>query len=159
GKSTLATQFLVDGAARSEPGLYIALEESPAQILASADVLGLPLRDAVESGRVEILFLGHDSARDTQLVAKLTESVVARRVRRLVLDSASHLVGDERTGDPLPQLLADLVIRLKTLGVTSLFTLESKELHSAEHVTDRGLSPIADNLVMLRYARGGAALQ
>jgi KaiC/GvpD/RAD55 family RecA-like ATPase len=37
--------------------------------------------------------------------------------------------------------------------------LETSELHSAERVTDQRLSPIADNLVMLRYLRGEAELR
>ena len=36
--------------------------------------------------------------------------------------------------------------------MTSLFTLESKHLYDRDVVTDRGLSPVADNLLMLRYA-------
>jgi circadian clock protein KaiC len=157
GKSTLAMQFVVGGAANGEPALYIAVEESPAQLLASADALALPLREAVASGRVELVFLGREGARDARLVATLTEKVVARRVRRLVLDGASQLLDEPTAGDPLSQLLSDLVLRLKTLGVTSLITLESKALYSTDHVTDGGLSPVADNLIMLRYvARGGA---
>ena len=52
----------------------------------------------------------------------------------------------------LRHLLYKLVVRFKTLGVTSLLTLESGSLSSMESVTERALSPIADNLLMLRYA-------
>ena len=48
-------------------------------------------------------------------------------------------------------MLYKLVVRFKTLGITSVLTLEAASLFSTERVTELGLSPIADNLLMLRY--------
>jgi circadian clock protein KaiC len=44
-------------------------------------------------------------------------------------------------------------VRFKALDVTSMITVESKAMFSTETVTDRDFSPIADNLLMLRYVR------
>lgn len=48
---------------------------------------------------------------------------------------------------------------MKSLGVTSLFMLESEKLYGTDTLTDRGLSPIADNILMLRYARETGPLE
>jgi circadian clock protein KaiC len=48
-------------------------------------------------------------------------------------------------------VLYKLMVRFKTLGITSVLTLEAPSLYSTESVTDQGLSPIADNLLMVRY--------
>ena len=48
-------------------------------------------------------------------------------------------------------MLAGLQAMFRTSGVTSLLTLETESLYTLESVTDRGLSPIADNLIALRY--------
>ncbi len=53
--------------------------------------------------------------------------------------------------DEMRQLLTKLAVRFKALGVTSIFTLESKSMFSTESITGRDFSPIADNLFMLRY--------
>jgi circadian clock protein KaiC len=56
-------------------------------------------------------------------------------------------------------LLYNLIIRFKALDVTSIFTLESPSMFSTGSVTDRDLSPVADNLLMLRYITDGDALR
>jgi circadian clock protein KaiC len=53
--------------------------------------------------------------------------------------------------DEFRHMLYKLVVRFKTLGITSVLTLESSSLYSTERVTEQALSPIADNLLMLRY--------
>jgi circadian clock protein KaiC len=153
GKSTLAVQFLAEGAARQEPGLYVALEEGPKQIIQSASALGLPLQQSIEDGLAEVLYLSRDRVRPSQLLSLLTTKIRAQKTRRLVLDSVSHLAGEGMTDDELRQLLFALVTRFKALGVTTLLTLESAEMYASETVTDRKFSPVADNLLVLRYAR------
>jgi circadian clock protein KaiC len=153
GKSTMAMQFVLEGAEHGEPGLFVTLEEGPAQIIASADALHVPLRTELERGSVEILYLSRQHIQAGQLLAVLTDAIEARTVRRLVLDSASHLTAEHIAPDELRQLLYQLISRFKTLGVTTVLTLESPELYSLGSVTERALSPIADNLLMLRYAR------
>jgi circadian clock protein KaiC len=51
----------------------------------------------------------------------------------------------------LRELLYALAMRFKSHGVTSMFTLESSSLFSTDAISERGYSPIADNIVMLRY--------
>jgi len=159
GKSTLALQFLAEGVKHEEPGLYVALEEGPGQILESANGLGIPLQGAVDEGTVELIYLSREHIRANQFLTILTDKIQAKNVRRLVLDSVSYLAEDKVLGGELGQLLHALVTRFKTLGVTSLLTLESKSLFSTGTVTERSFSPITDNLVMLRYRRSPGELR
>jgi circadian clock protein KaiC len=154
GKTTLGVQFILEGAKRRQPGVFVTLEEGPAQILESASALGLSLREAVKKGLVNILYLSRASARAGQFASLLTDAIKSGKARRLVLDSASHFVTYGVDEDELRQLLYGLVRRLKMLGVTSLFTLESKALFTTDHITDRDLSPASDNLITLRYDDG-----
>jgi circadian clock protein KaiC len=153
GKSTLAIQFLVEGTRRGEPGLYVTLEEETHQILASAERLGLPLAEAVREGVAEVLYLSREQALVSQFLSRLVDLIVANKTRRLVLDSLTHLVPNGLREAELRQLLLALVARFKALGVTSLFTIESTSMYSSDKITDRAFSPIADNLVALRYAQ------
>jgi circadian clock protein KaiC len=151
-------QFILEGARRREPGLYVTLEEGPEQLIASADALGLPLKKAVDEGLVEILYLSRDYIRAGQVLTVLADKLQALLARRLVLDAATHLMMEHLPSDELRHLLYKLVVRFKMLGVTSLLTLEAASLHSTDYVTERSLSPIADNLLMLRYTRAGNRL-
>ena len=159
GKTTLGVQFILEGAKRKEPGLYVALEEGPAQILKTAEALALPLGEAVEKGLAEIVFLSRAHVRANQFLAILTDKIGARRARRLVLDSASHVVTEGLSSEELRQLLYGLAAQFKALDVTSLLTLESQAMYTTDSITDGGFSPVADNIIMLRYAQVPGAIR
>jgi len=156
GKSTLGLQFIVEGAKRKEPGLYVALEEGPAQILKTAAGIGLPVKEAIDKGLCEVLYLSREHTRAGQFLAVLDDKIRAQKTRRLVLDSISHMAQQHMQPDDVRQLLYALIVRFKSLGVTSLLTLESDSLYSTDRVTGRDYSPVADNLVMLRYVTTAA---
>ncbi len=151
GKSTMGLQFIVEGALRKEPGLYVSLEEGPAQIRRMAEELGLPLEEAITGGLVEIIYLSRAN-RAHQFLTLLSDKIETQGTKRLVLDSVSQVADDLET-EELRHLLGALAIRFKTLGVTSLLTHESPSLYTSEGVTDRGFSPVADNVIVLRYAQ------
>jgi circadian clock protein KaiC len=152
GKSTLGLQFLVEGAREGQPGLYVTLEEGPAQLVATADALGLPLRAALDAGTVEIFPIGRGGVRAGQLLSVLADRLKALAARRVVLDSVTHLLTEDVPRGELEQLLHRLVVRFKMLDVTSVLTLEARSLVATDEVTERGLSPVSDNLLMMRYA-------
>jgi circadian clock protein KaiC len=151
GKSMFGMQFLVEGAKRGEPGLYVTLEEGPEQILASADALGLPLRAVVDTGLVQILYVAREHIRAGQFLTVLADRVKALKASRVVLDAATQMLTEHMAFDEFRHILYKLVVRFKTLGITSVLMLESASLYSTERVTEQALSPIADNLLMLRY--------
>jgi circadian clock protein KaiC len=153
GKSTLALQFLVGGVKRNEPGLYIALEEGPAQLRQTAESLGMSLEQATAKGLVELAYLPRDRARAGQFLTILDDKIRAHKTRRLVLDGLNQIVQAGVTPDDLRQLLHALVVRVKALGVTSMVTLEASTMYSTDLITERGYSPIADNIFLLRYAQ------
>jgi circadian clock protein KaiC len=151
GKSMFGLQFLLEGAARNQPGLYVTLEEGPEQIIAGADALGLPLRAAVDAGLIQILYVSREHLRAGQFLTVLADRLEALAASRLVLDAATQLLTDHLAVDDLRHVLYKLTVRFKILGITSVLTLEAPFLYSTERVTEQGLSPIADNLIMLRY--------
>lgn len=153
GKSTLGVQFVLEGATKRRPGLYVSLEEGPEQLSASAQALGLPLRAAIDKGTVEVLYLSREHILAGQYLSALDDKISSLEAGRLVLDAATHLIAEGAPPDELRHVLYNLVVRFKSLGVTSLVTLEAMSLHSTDSVTERGLSPVADNLLMLRYAQ------
>ncbi|MFI5361256.1 MAG: ATPase domain-containing protein [Elusimicrobiota bacterium] len=156
GKSILALQFLLEGAARGEPGLYVTLEEGPEELLANAAALDLPLKKAVDDNLVDIVYLPPTHIRSTQFLTVLTDRIKEQKSRRLVLDSTTHIVASGMSPDDVRDLLYDLVVRFKNLGVTSLFTLESDLMFSMESSTDtyRGFAALADNVLLMRYSPG-----
>jgi circadian clock protein KaiC len=150
GKSTLSLQFVAEGAARGETGIYVSFEEGPAQLALSAEAMGLPLADAIKMKRVEMVYLGGQRIRANQLLAILADRIVASKATRLVLDGAA-LLSESSPPEDLRQVLHGLITRFKALGVTSVLTVEASAMYSTETATEGQFSPIADNLVLLRY--------
>lgn len=153
GKSTLAMQFALAGTDRREPALYVALEEGPAQMIRTAETLRLPIRAARNKKLLDVFYLSRDRVRPSQLLSLLTDRIQAQKTRRVVLDSVNHLATEGMSDDELRQLLYALLRRFKALGVTTWLTLESALMYSTEAITDRKFSPVADNLIVLRYSR------
>lgn len=158
GKSIFALQFLLEGAARGEPGVYVSLEEGPEELLANASALGLPLKKALADKLVEIVYLPPTYIRSTQLLTVLTDKIKKLKTRRLALDSLTHIVASQMSQDDIRELVYDLVVRFKDLGVTSVFNLESDSMYSMDLDSERGYSAVADNIVMLRYVPAGDAI-
>ena len=151
GKTTFGLQFLLEGAKGGERGLYVTLEEGPEQLLASADALGLPLRAAVTAGLIELLYISREHIRAGQFLTVLADKLEALAASRVVLDAATQMLTDQTTIDDFRHVLYKLMIRFKTLNITTVLTLEAPSLVSIDRVTELGLSPVADNLLMLRY--------
>lgn len=158
GKTTFASQFLVAGAPE-HTALFVAFEEGPSQIVAAAGALGVPLAEARERGQVDILYLSRESVRPSQLLSVLEDRVKATGARRVVLDGLSHLTTEGLSEDALRLLIHALVARLKQMNVTTLLTFESSAMYSTDRITDRRFSPVADNLIVLRYTRIAGELQ
>ena len=156
GKTTLSLEFILAGALKGEPGIYVTMEEAPAELLANATSLGLPLKKAVDDGLVDIFYLPPTHIRSTQLLTLLTDKIKKNKTRRLVLDSTTHIVASGMSQDDVRELLYDMVVRFRALGVTSIFTLESDLMYSTDSSTDtyRGFAPMADNVIVLRYVPG-----
>jgi circadian clock protein KaiC len=100
---------------------------------------------------VEILFLPREHLHAARFLTVVEEKVSSFRPARVVLDSASDIEVLGLVSDELRLLLYALVIRLRTLAVTSLFTLESRSLFGFDIISERGLSPLADNIFIIRY--------
>jgi circadian clock protein KaiC len=158
GKSTLGMQFAVEAARHKERALYITLEEGPTQLLQTAEELGLPLQKAIDAGKVEILYLPRAQLQATRFLSLVKDKIQEFKPDRLVLDSASDVEILGLVSQELRLLLYSLVVRLRGLGVTSLFTLEARSLFLADVISERGLSPLADNILMLRYAQEAGSL-
>ncbi len=158
GKTLMGLQFLLEGVNERQAGLYVTLEESAAQLIASAKALGLPLAKAVADGKMEIMYISREYVRAGQFLTVLADKLTAMKAQRVVLDATTQMLTERMTLEELRHVLYKLVNRFKSLGITSMLTLEAPSLLSKEHVTEVGLSPIADNLFMLRYATNGVGL-
>jgi circadian clock protein KaiC len=159
GKTSLGIQFIVAGARKGEPGLFVSLEETPSQIRAIAEGLRLPLDTAVAKELVAIVHLARERVRPNQVLAMLADMVDRLKTKRVVIDGASHLLRESASAAEHRDFLAALVHRVSRLGVTIVLTFETRALGPSGMVTESAVSPIADNLLMMRYRESDTGLR
>lgn len=150
GKTLMGLQFLLQGAKRGEGGLFVGLQETPAELVAKAKRLGLDLDAAIRRERIVLL---HHSPVDLiadELSSRMIEAMTRLSPVRMVIDEISALEG-ALPGERKRGYLARLVRWQRTLGVTSLiFKAVAQVIGPELDFSDTPLAVMAENLLLFR---------
>ncbi len=156
GKTTLALQFLMEGAKLNEKGLYVTLSETKAELLAGVESHGWSL-DAEKIEIVELVKTEQDLAADTQLTMYQPQEVELTETTKSVLDAVERARPARVVFDSLSEmrLLAQSSLRyrrqilaLKQFFVGRKCTVLLLDDRTSE-VTDRQLQSIAHGVISL----------
>jgi circadian clock protein KaiC len=148
GKSSLAAHFIDAACARGERALYLALEESPSQIVRNMRSIGIDLERWSKSGR-----LSFHAARPTVYGLEMHLAIIHRLIdetkpKVLVVDPVTNLnaIGSDLEVKSAFTRLIDL---LKTRGITAVFTSLTDDSAHAEQ-SEIGISSLMDTWILLR---------
>jgi circadian clock protein KaiC len=151
GKTTLGLHFL-SGSSASEPGLLFGSYEPAARLRYKASLMGFDLGGAQQRGEVEILWHPLGEHILDELAHQVLAAVRRRKVKRLVVDGIS--VFEEAAVEPgrIVRFWSALSNELRALGVTTLYTLELRELTGADvRVPVGGIASLGEVTILLRY--------
>jgi circadian clock protein KaiC len=158
GKTTIGLQMLIAGATQyDEPGALISFEQQPEQLYADAARFGWDLQGLAAAGKVHPVcispekVLQSEGRQSHQLLVDLADMVDDHGVRRVLIDSVSHLE-PLLTGDQSRVALMRFLNGLKALGLTPVLT---SELGSQSGVL--GLEAYLVDAVLLVEQDGGNA--
>jgi len=152
GKTTIALQYLVNGIARGEPGIYVTFEQMPDQIYRDALNFGWDLKKLESEDKFRLVctspkLLVEGSGAEELLDGPITDI----GAQRIVVDSVSHLSMFVPDGD-LRMEAYRMVNYFKASGLSSLLLWESQqEYGQAFNVTDMGMSFLVDSIVLLKF--------
>ncbi len=159
GKTSLGLQFL-GGCTDAEPGLMLAFYETPEQILARAATIAASLPPLAETGVVQILWQSPSEDLIDRVAGDLLARIAAQGTRRLLIDG---LLGfQDMTVQPgrIPLFYRALANELRGRGVTVMCTVEVPELVGpVVQPPISHLTPVTENLILLRYVEHEAALR
>ena len=161
GKTTLALQYLVNGAMKfNENGLYVTFEQLPAQIYRDAASFGWDIRKLEAEGKLRVVCTSPpvlaQFVEPRNPIDPIIEEVNAKRI---VIDSISHLESFIPASE-LRSELYRLVSHLKMKELTSVFTSESHEVFGDRLVvTGVGLSFLVDCIILLRIVEVQSSLK
>jgi circadian clock protein KaiC len=153
GKTTLALEYLVNGAAQfSEPGIYLTFEQLPDQIYRDAESFGWNLRKLEEENKLRVVCTSPDLLLESdggeQLLGEIIQEI---QPKRMVIDSLNHLEMYVPRGD-LRKEAYRILMYIKTRGISPLVVWEAQQgVDSSYMVTQTGMSFLIDCLVLLKF--------
>ncbi len=151
GKTTLGLHFLC-GSSAAEPGLFFGFYETPLRLQQQAASLGLDLEGTVGRGDVEILWQPQGENVQDALAHRLLDGISRRSVKRLFLDGLGGFVEASVEPGRLSRFFAVLVNELRVRGVTTLYTMETRDVVGPGiEVPITGISSVVENLIALRF--------
>jgi circadian clock protein KaiC len=156
GKTTIGLHFLGESSAK-EAGLLFGFHENPAALRIKAEKLSLPVHGLFESGHVNIEWQPATEALLDEVCARLLDEIRRSKVRRLFLDGVDGLEKLSPDKARVEAMFAALCNELRALGVTTFVTAETELAgivpgQPLAGLALKGLSPIAENIVVLRLA-------
>lgn len=158
GKTVFALQTLVNGARAGQPGIFLAFEESCAEVRDNAASFDWDLASLERDGKLAFVdaHFGLDTVRSGSFtlegtLASLEAKVREMGARRVAFDSVDMLV--EMLGNPY---LARSELRrmhdwLRALGLTGIFTARVETIEQTEASAHPFLLFLADFVLLLNY--------
>lgn len=155
GKSTLTLQFALQAVRNGERAVIYAFEESPGSILARSKSLGLDIKPHIDDGSLAIRRINPIELYPDEFLRMLRLDVEEDGRSIVVLDSLRgyHLAMAE-FATPVANI-QNMTSYLKRHQVTSILINEIEALSGSFIPTELGVSYVADNILLLRYAEAG----
>jgi circadian clock protein KaiC len=147
GKTILATEFLVEGARRGEPGIIAAFEKSPRQSKRRK------LDGLVQAGKLGVIDTRALDLSIDETLHELTDMVERMSAKRVVIDSLSgfELALAPTFREDFRESLYRMVAVLTNLGVTVLMTSELEDRYIDLRFSPYGAAFLTDAIIVLRY--------
>jgi circadian clock protein KaiC len=149
GKTLMGLHFVLNGARQGQPGVIATLQENPTQLQRVLAGFGWSLHET----NVEVMYRSPVDIYIDEWVYDLMDTVERTKARRVLIDSLADLrisAGDEIR---FHEFIYSIVQRFSRQGVSVLMTLEASRLFGADRLSDSGVSPLSDNVVLLGYQR------
>jgi circadian clock protein KaiC len=152
GKTLLGLQYLAEGARRKEPGLYFGFYERPEALLAKGERIVPGLKEGAENGLLHIRWQPPIEAVIDILGDRLISAVRQHQIQRLVIDGVQGFQLAAEFPRRVRTIFSAFSEELEAAGVTTVYTMETHDLFGPriEAPLD-GLSPITENIILLRH--------
>lgn len=150
GKSSLALTFAIAAAQRGEHAVLFAFDEGRSTVEARARTLGLPLDEALASGRVHFRQVDPAQLSPGEFAKLVRDAVEKDRAQLVVIDSLNgylNAMPDERF---LVLQMHELLSYLNQQGVLTLLVLAQHGMVGPQE-TPIDISYLSDAVIMVRY--------
>ena len=154
GKSTLSIQYAVEAAKRGEASVIFAFDERIETMLQRADGLGMPLRDFVDQGLIEIRTVDPAELSPGEFAHVVREAVErdgGKKVRIVAIDSLNGYLNAMPEERFLTAQLHELLTYLGHMNVITFLVVAQHGLLANAMKTTVDTSYLADTVILFRY--------
>lgn len=152
GKTSLTLQFLIAAAERGAKCVHYTFEEGLASMLERCHSISLPLENYLESGAITIREINPLELYPDEFLAIFKSDIETLKADILSIDS---LRGYNLAMEEFGSLTANMqnIVNYARMKKTNLFLVNEVEKLSGDlQITELGVSYVADNVLLLRYA-------
>lgn len=158
GKSTLASQFLCVAARSGIKGAMYTFEEGKNSILVRNNAISIPLKDHLGERTVFLREINPLEQYPDEFLDIFSKDIKEKGVQLVVVDSLrGYNLAMEGFGN-LVAHMQNFINYCRNQNVTVFLVNELENITGDVRITDVGVSYMADNVVMLRYAEHGGRL-
>jgi circadian clock protein KaiC len=150
-KSTLAMRFARMAAERGEKALLFIFDETVGTFLRRAEKLGMPLRQSIEAGLVQIEQIDPAEISPGELTHRIHHAVTAENTRLLVIDSINGYLNAMPAERYLSLQLHEMLAFLNQQGVITIMVLAQQGMVGNNMQASVDLTYLADTVLLLRH--------
>jgi circadian clock protein KaiC len=152
GKSTLGMKFLVEAARQNRRGIYYSFEESIDSVVKRCQGINLDVSGLIEQNLIKVVRVNAMELYPDEFLQMVREGVEKDQPSVIVVDSMrGYNLAMEEFGTPVAHL-HNLAAYLSGQGVTTILINEVEHITGGLKATEIGISHLADNIILLRYA-------
>jgi circadian clock protein KaiC len=153
GKSTVAVQFLAEGARQGEAGVLAMFEETPLKYLEQAHGFGIDLQKLSDDQIIKQVYVRPLDLSVDETLHEIQAAVKQLGARRVVIDS---LTGLEIALAPsfeqdFRESLYRLIGALTAEGITILMTVENTDDYTELRFSPHAVSFMTNDIILQRY--------
>ena len=151
GKTIMGLHFINDGLSRGENCLIVGFHEAPPVLRFKADRVSLAIGEAIDDGRLEILWQVPLELSVDDLATRMFANIKARGVSRVFLDDLEGLTSLVMHPEREKSFLLALTSELRALGVTSFFSEQLHYFKDTAPAANPSSSSLYENVTLLEF--------
>lgn len=159
GKSIFGMHFVYEGAKNGEPGLIFSYDTVPEELISDAQKIGMDFQMLIDKNLLKIIYTSPVESCPDEHAFMIKQAVKEINAKRVVFDSISDL--ESAIPDPIKvrDYVSSLIAFFRSVGVSSLFTLESPRLTGDVQISEKGVSFVVNTIIFLRYVEIGSEMR
>jgi len=151
GKTTFALHFVKAGIEAGEPGLLIALNESPRRLAKQLTGMGVDVSKALGDNLLHIHYVSPVDLCLDRLYNEIEGFLDGGTYKRLVIDSVSDFIPSVRDSNLIRDYLYTYVKLFEDKAVTAVLTSEMEQVTGALGMSDINFAFVMDAVIYLGF--------